>query len=618
VAIDLYLGSESMTDQKNSTDPNCAADRLFDLADVDMTSGVELPYDLYYPISGDTIRVPSHGYVQYLDHMGSDEEIVEAAGTSYGKTPKDWQKTLRYLMRHRHSTPFEMCLAGDTKIPTFSSGGATVKTYTIREIADAFERGGKTSSWVKLLRIRTVNPTTGVVTATKIKRAWKTGRKRVYEVRVTFPFDRTIVVTDNHPFLLPNGQFAEVKRLSVGDRVMLNGVPATPKDVVTEIKRRRAEGQTIKEVAAATGVSTTTVNLYAPGRAKRKTGFLKKAEGTHVDPRAIARRRKLKGVCEVPDCLVPGQVHHVDENPHNNDPTNLRLLCRKHHKHAHTLTLLEKAVPGTIASIKYVGTEDVYDLEVEDDNHTFVADGFVVHNCEIKFRVRLPIDVMRQWIRHRTANVNEYSTRYSEAIDICHTTEPEAWRLQAKNNKQGSSGLLIDEPDIVINSYARKTGYSRSSWLTTRERYLHTLARKVYEERLEEGVAREQARKDLPLSTYTLAVVKCDLHNWLHFLSLRLDSHAQLEIRQYATAVAAFVKALFPETWSAFTDYRLNAITLTAIEIEVLGDLMTKEGRPGNGGWHPELIKEYAHPVMSGREVDEMIAKFTRMKLSRD
>jgi thymidylate synthase (FAD) len=131
-------------------------------------------------------------------------------------------------------------------------------------------------------------------------------------------------------------------------------------------------------------------------------------------------------------------------------------------------------------------------------------------------------------------------------------------------------------------------------------------------------VAREQARKDLPLSTYTLAVVKCDLHNWLHFLSLRLDSHAQLEIRQYATAVAAFVKALFPETWSAFTDYRLNAITLTAIEIEVLGDLMTKEGRPGNGGWHPELIKEYAHPVMSGREVDEMIAKFTRMKLSRD
>ena len=131
--------------------------------------------------------------------------------------------------------------------------------------------------------------------------------------------------------------------------------------------------------------------------------------------------------------------------------------------------------------------------------------------CEIKFHVRVPMDVWRQWIRHRTANVNEYSTRYSIAIDAAQQTGAGEWRLQSSINRQGSA-----------NSCSRDVGDK----LSAEERALQRRAREVYEARLETGVAREQARKDLPLSTYTEAYWKIDLHNLLHFLRLRMSSHA--------------------------------------------------------------------------------------------
>lgn len=137
--------------------------------------------------------------------------------------------------------------------------------------------------------------------------------------------------------------------------------------------------------------------------------------------------------------------------------------------------------------------------------------------AEIKLLVRVPMDCWRQWIRHRTANVNEYSTRYSLAIDAMQTTEPGEWRTQSSTNRQGSEDLLSEE-------IGRE--------LTAAETQLQDAMRKEYNRRIELGVAREQARKDLPLSTYTEAYWKVDLHNLLHFLALRMDSHAQLEIRE--------------------------------------------------------------------------------------
>ena len=123
--------------------------------------------------------------------------------------------------------------------------------------------------------------------------------------------------------------------------------------------------------------------------------------------------------------------------------------------------------------------------------------------CEIKLHIRAPMDTWRQWIRHRTASVNEYSTRYSIAIDSAAMTNANEWRIQAKSQKQGSQGYLPE---------------AKGQELSDREAELHRLSRSVYEERLERGVAREQARKDLPLSTFTEAYWKIDLHNLLDVL----------------------------------------------------------------------------------------------------
>jgi len=185
--------------------------------------------------------------------------------------------------------------------------------------------------------------------------------------------------------------------------------------------------------------------------------------------------------------------------------------------------------------------------------------------AELKFKIRVPMDCWRQWIRHRTASVNEYSTRYSEAIDSMAGTPSGRWRRQNPDNRQGSSGQFLDAEE--------------GARLTAGEKFLQEEARLTYIDRLAAGVAREQARKDLPLSTYTEAYWKIDLHNLLHFLSLRLDPHAQYEIQQYAQVIGyGIVRPLFPITWEAFEDYRLGAQTFSRMELLALSHLIFQGG----------------------------------------
>ena len=187
--------------------------------------------------------------------------------------------------------------------------------------------------------------------------------------------------------------------------------------------------------------------------------------------------------------------------------------------------------------------------------------------CEIKFHVRVPMDVWRQWIRHRTANVNEYSTRYSIAIDAAQQTGADDWRLQSSINRQGSAN----------SSCSRDVGEK----LSAEERALHRRAREVYDARLETGVAREQARKDLPLSTYTEAYWKIDLHNLLHFLRLRMSSHAQQEIRAYALIIGDdIVSQWVPTVWEAFGDYTQHCLQFSRLESEIVRALVSG-ARPG-------------------------------------
>lgn len=221
--------------------------------------------------------------------------------------------------------------------------------------------------------------------------------------------------------------------------------------------------------------------------------------------------------------------------------------------------------------------------------------------CEIKLHVRVPMDCWRQWIRHRTANVNEYSTRYSIAIDNAQTTEPNEWRLQASGNRQGSAGYTDEE-----------TG----KYLTEKERELQKLAREVYEERLAKGIAREQARKDLPLATYTEAYWKIDLQNLLHFLRLRMDAHAQEEIRAYANIIGNEIVARWcPIAWEAFKDYHMNSSNFSRLEFEILQEILT-----GNNEKAIEIAKSFGFIKPDGelkrnRERQEFEVKLEKMKI---
>jgi thymidylate synthase (FAD) len=224
--------------------------------------------------------------------------------------------------------------------------------------------------------------------------------------------------------------------------------------------------------------------------------------------------------------------------------------------------------------------------------------------AEVKILVRVPMDCWRQWIRHRTASINETSTRYSIAIDASQTTPPDCWRLQAASNRQGSEGCL----DAA-------TGET----LSAAEAELQRHARTVYQERLARGIAREQARKDLPLSTYTEAYWKIDLHNLLHFLELRMDALAQLEIRQYADTIAReIVRPMFPLVWEAFEDYRLHAFDLSLLEQEVIGRLAAAGKLPAEEEAFLAACPPSWKNLPRCRERDECRAKLVRLGLMNE
>jgi thymidylate synthase (FAD) len=175
----------------------------------------------------------------------------------------------------------------------------------------------------------------------------------------------------------------------------------------------------------------------------------------------------------------------------------------------------------------------------------------------------MPIFVARQWIRHRTANVNEYSARYSIVPDRFYQPTIDEVRKQSTANRQGGEERFTADAAAAPNE-AR-----------TAEEFLHYLddAEKMYaryEALTQQGVSREMARIALPVSVYTEWYWKCDLHNILRFLSLRMDPHAQEEIRIYADAMCALLKPIVPITMEAFEDYEMGSVRLTRLELDAL------------------------------------------------
>jgi len=181
--------------------------------------------------------------------------------------------------------------------------------------------------------------------------------------------------------------------------------------------------------------------------------------------------------------------------------------------------------------------------------------------CEIKYHVKLPIFVARQWIRHRTANVNEYSARYSILDREFYLPEPEHLAAQSSANRQGRGDVLAgDEAAHVLNLL-------REDAIRTYDHYAEMLNEDeagAPRDPSRQGLARELARMNLTLNTYTQWYWKIDLYNLCHFLSLRADAHAQYEIRVYAEAMLRTLQAWVPLAYQAFLDYRLGAATLSA------------------------------------------------------
>ena len=212
---------------------------------------------------------------------------------------------------------------------------------------------------------------------------------------------------------------------------------------------------------------------------------------------------------------------------------------------------------------------------------------------EFKFHIKLPIFVARQWIRHRTANVNEYSGRYSIMPEEFYVPEETVIKYQSTSNKQGRDNEEVP-PEI-------------------RRRVLEILleeqksAFKGYQEMLDYNIARELARINLPLSLYTEWYWKIDLHNLFHFLKLRMDKHAQYEIRVYAEKMAEIVKAVVPMAYEAFEDYVLNSITFSKNEL-----LLLKKYLPEN--FDDSELEQFDFSKYEKTEIKDKLKKIFELK----
>ena len=208
---------------------------------------------------------------------------------------------------------------------------------------------------------------------------------------------------------------------------------------------------------------------------------------------------------------------------------------------------------------------------------------------EFKFHIKLPIFIARQWIRHRTANVNEYSGRYSAMKDEFYITSLENIRPQSTMNKQGRSDETF--PTDIAEQIAAKFENSQNQMYAE------------YQELLDMGVAREIARINLPVSNYTEWYWKIDLHNLFHFLKLRMDSHAQYEIRVYGEAMAQIVREIVPVAWEAYEDYTLHSVRFSRLEANALASMLSE--LPSD-----EILATFG---LKGRELREFKDKFENM-----
>lgn len=226
--------------------------------------------------------------------------------------------------------------------------------------------------------------------------------------------------------------------------------------------------------------------------------------------------------------------------------------------------------------------------------------------CQLEFHVRAPIYVARQWVRHRTASWNEVSGRYVEFKEDYQRQEE--WRGQAKNNRQGSDGTVEHDPLTFVMWDKPFNGFSGP------HRTAEDAAFREYQDRIEDGVAREQARTCLPVSTWTEWRWSADLRATLHFLGLRASPHAQAEIRAYAEAMVPMVESVAPLSVEAWRDYRRDALTLTVMDLKAISQTRAWDDPPRHTILDSSIKLEVLEKLgMSKGEAREHLEKRARL-----
>jgi thymidylate synthase (FAD) len=522
----------------------------------------------------------------------------------------------------------------DPRLPTIFVSGAAWRDFATREHTVKVDMKPRLGA----MKLRSCNEETGEIIHTRVKDIWESGVKPVF--KVTLQNGRKLKMSKDHRCLTREGwrTLEQAAGLSIGKggavtwrsdapEFAVNGVPAYQDEAW--LRARRAEGLDIQAIADRAGISYHSIRKYLKKfglqftakekatlsglrqRGTRRT-FAKPRNTTEIWREAVRRARsgsssnfwkggvtpdranigrwtreqaarvhaRFDHRCAICSGKQELNAHHIDPVWHAparaRDFDNLMTLCSPCHDRLHAenlelelLNLVEngqrlagfwtertrqprpagKRLPratklvrsfSAIAKIELVGEEMTYDLEVEGPFHNFVADGFIVHN-----------------------SVNEYSGRYSLMPMLFYTPSAEHLQTQSRVNNQGRSGTPVS-----AEQYTDAVG----RWNEIRRR-----SRDAYEHMTSNDFARELARIDLPLSTYTQWYWKIDLHNFLHFLKLRVDQHAQWEIQEYGRVMAGMLKRVAPISYEAWIDYDVCGARVSRMDLDALRELVHVE-----------------------------------------
>jgi thymidylate synthase ThyX len=554
---------------------------------------------MYFPVL-------DHGFVALVDYMGGDVAVEQAARVAYGlgtRKSSESRGLLRYLRRHKHTSPSEMvefkfhcsmpifvarqwirhrtaCLAGDMPISfdlpgRLERGNRKHYALTVKQIYDRWQPTRNTQrpdkqrnplyhrEQVQKMHLRCLDEETGEVLTTNITNITLSGRKKVLSVH--FNDGSWLRATEDHKcftledhkgftsmgwLTLKEGLDRGVRFAGVGKRLPIQ----QPADPYTEDELSNEKWRKIPSFPTNYEVS----NLGRIRNLNNTRGFLMQEplikETTLVQgypsislswegKSRLFRVHKLVLLAFVGVAGEDEEARHLDGCRANSRLENLAWGTSQENaddrmEQGGDQRLFRRWVDVT--SWEPDGEEDVYDISVCGPHHNFIAGGVVVHN-----------------------SVNEMSGRYSILPMLFYTPYEAQLRPQSKTNKQGRSEDVLSDDD-------KKTAYDM--WKSQR-----TLAMDNYQWLNEHDFARELARIDLPLSTYTQWYWKIDLHNLLHFLTLRVDAHAQWEIQQYGIKMAAMLKRVAPISYEAWIDYEVCGVSMSRMEMVMLRHMLAGE-----------------------------------------